>query len=278
TPRPDRLLRASPFGGDYEGTFSYLAVGRSSTVALIDQGMGWRLTNNGLPESFIRPEGYPPDPSAAEWLSLLPVLVRPDTAHMLIIGLGAGITLAAVPSTVATVDVIELEPEVVAANRSVPGRAGGDPLADPRAALRLGDARGALILANRRFDAIVSQPSHPWTAGASHLYTREFMQLARDHLNPGGVFVQWMNVIFMDEDLLRSLTATLLKVFPEVRVYRPDPNTVVFLASDAPLDVELELARSGLPLRDAPLHYARFGIDNVEDLVAALVLDSEGAR
>jgi hypothetical protein len=29
-------------------------------------------------------------------------------------------TLSAVPSTVATVDVIELEPEVVAANRAVP--------------------------------------------------------------------------------------------------------------------------------------------------------------
>ena len=44
--------------------------------------------------------------------------------------------------------------------------------------------------------------------------------------------MQWMNVIFMDEELLRSLTATLLSVFPEVRVYRPDPNTLVFLASD----------------------------------------------
>jgi len=104
------------------------------------------------------------------------------------------------------------------------------------------------------------------------------MQLARDHLTADGVFVQWMNVIFMDEDLLRSLTATLLSVFPEVRVYRPDPNTVVFLASDKPLDPESQLAGNGMPLRDAPLHYARFGIDTVDDLVAALVLDAEGAR
>jgi hypothetical protein len=92
------------------------------------------------------------------------------------------------------------------------------------------------------------------------------------------VFVQWMNVIFMDEALLRSLTATLLSVFPEVRVYRPDPNTIVFLASDAPLNLETELARTGMPLRAAPLHYARYGINNAEDLVAALVLDLEGAR
>jgi hypothetical protein len=124
----------------------------------------------------------------------------------------------------------------------------------------------------------VSQPSHPWTAGASHLYTREFMQLAHEHLNPGGVFVQWMNVMFMDEELLRSLTATLLDVFPEVRVYRPDPSTLVFLASDLALNLESRVAETGIPLRTAPLHYARYGINNTEDLVAALVLDTAGAK
>ncbi len=153
-----------------------------------------------------------------------------------------------------------------------------DPLSDPRVHVILNDARSALRLTKRRYDAIVSQPSHPWTAGASHLYTREFVQLAHQHLSPNGVFVQWMNVIFMDEDLLRSLTATLLEVFTEVRVYRPDPNTMVFLASDAPLDLEGQVARTGLPLRDAPQHYARFGINNAEDLVAALALDTNGAR
>src|SRR5262249_53770254 len=182
-----QLLRASPLGGVYDGALTYLAVGRSSTVGLFGSGMGWRLTNNGLPESYIRPAGYPPEPTAAHWLSILPVLVRPEIERMVIIGLGAGMTRSAVPSSVHSIDVIELEPEVVAANRTVTGRAGGDPLADPRVSLRLGDARGALVLAHRRWDAIVSQPSHPWTAGASHLYTREFFALVHSRLEPRGV-------------------------------------------------------------------------------------------
>jgi hypothetical protein len=167
---------------------------------------------------------------------------------------------------------------VIAANEAAKHLRKRNPLDDPRINIVLNDARGALRLTAKRYDAIVSQPSHPWTAGASHLYTREFMQLAREHLDPGGVFVQWMNVTFMDEDLMRSLTATLLSVYPEVRVYRPDPNTVVFLASDLPLNVEQNLVETGMPLRNAPRHYARFGINSTEDLVAALMLETDGAR
>ncbi|MDH4015907.1 MAG: hypothetical protein OEV20_01065, partial [Actinomycetota bacterium] len=82
------------------------------------------------------------------------------------------------------------------------------------------------------------QPSHPWTAGASHLYTREFFELVSDHLEPGGVFVQWMGLAFIDEELLAVLVATLQDVFPHVTVHQPQPAGVVFFASHAPLDLE----------------------------------------
>ena len=50
----------------------------------------------------------------------------------------------------------------------------------------------------------------------------------------------------------------------------------MFLASDAPLDVELDAARTGRPFADNPEHYTRFGMDTVEDLLAALALDEQG--
>src|SRR6185437_9071905 len=89
---------------------------------------------------------------------------------------------------------------------------------------------------------------------------------------------QWMNVTFVDEALLRSLAATLVAAFDHVRLYRPDPTTLVFLASSAPLDAEQALASTGLPLTYAPLHYARLGIYSVEDLVASLAADRDGVR
>ncbi|HEU4781673.1 MAG TPA: fused MFS/spermidine synthase, partial [Steroidobacteraceae bacterium] len=275
---PMTLLVTSPLNVGIKHRVLYYDVGRSASVVMLAQDGGLGLRTNGLPEALMEGPGSLQRFSGEYWLSPLAVIARPQARNMLFVGYGGGVVIEGVPPSVNKIDVIEIEPKVIEANRQTSALRKRNPLPDPRVDVILNDARGALRLTNRRYDAIVSQPSHPWTAGASHLYTREFMQLASDHLTPDGVFVQWMNVIFMDEDLMRSLTATLLHVFPEVRVYRPDPNTVVFLASHQPLNLELQLAQTGNPLRSAPLHYARFGINTVEDLLTALVLDTQGAR
>lgn len=275
---PVNLLLASPLNVPADGNLLYYDVGRSADVVVLGQDGGLVLRTNGLPEAMMETPGAAPRFSGEFWMSSLAVLARPEAQRMLIVGYGGGVVVEGVPPSVREIDVIELEPVVIDANRATRTLRRRDPLLDPRVDIITNDARGSLRLTDRRYDAIVSQPSHPWTAGASHLYTRGFLRLAREHLAPGGVFVQWMNVAFLDEDLLRSLTATLLDVFPQLRIYRPDPNTLVFLASDAAIDPETRVARTGLPLSLSPLHYARFGLNCAEDLVAALAADTDGAR
>ncbi len=133
-------------------------------------------------------------------------------------------------------------------------------------------------MTNKSYDAIVSQPSHPWTAGASHLFTREFVAIAKDHLNDDGVFLQWMNAEFVDEALLRSLAATLHDAFEFVRVYGTDSTVLFFLASDSPLDIEHQLALTGRPLVDEPLHFSYMSFNGVDDFIAALMLDEDGVK
>lgn len=275
---PRRLLVKSPLNVPSHGELLYSAVGRSASVVLLEQDGMLALRTNGLPEALMDMTGTAPRFSGEYWLSPLAVLARPDTRDMLIVGYGGGVVVEGVPPSVRSIDVIELEPKVIEANRFSSHLRRRDPLSDPRLRVIENDARGAMRLTSKRYDAIVSQPSHPWTAGASHLYTREFMLLAREHLTEGGVFVQWMNVGFLDERLLRSLAATLLDVFTEARLYRPDPNTLVFLASMQPMEIERDLARTGLPLAYSPGHYARFGINAVEDLAVALMADTPSAR
>jgi spermidine synthase len=272
---PWALLRHSTLPGRMLGDVVYCGVGRGATVIVLDQGGEWRLTSNGLPESAIEGPGSRPSRYAvAHWLSLLAVAARPEARSMMVVGLGAGKTVESVPRSVETIDVMELEPEVVRANRALAGQRGRDPFRDPRVRVHLNDARSALLLTERRFDAVVSQPSHPWTAGAAHLFTREFFELVRDRLSDDGVFVLWMGQAFVDEPLLRSLLATLRAVFPHVEVYDPRPGgSLLFVSGTRPLRLAETSVRA---IAADPATWAEQGVLGPDDLLAARVQDEQG--
>jgi spermidine synthase len=253
----------------------FYAVGRTADVLLVDRGDGWRLTTNGLPEALIQPPGARVGELAvARWLSLLPLLGHPEARSLLVVGLGGSVALEETPPGFDDVHVVELEPEVIRANRAVAGERRADPLADPRLHLHADDARSALLLGRRRFDAVVSQPSHPWTAGASHLFTREFFTLVRDRLSDDGVFVQWIGLTFVDEELLRSLVATLAEVFPRVEVYLVQ-RAALFLAGPATLDTG---ATAAAGIAAAPESWRRVGVRSPGDALYHRLLDDAGAR
>jgi spermidine synthase len=275
---PWGILRATSLGNVRAwGPVGYFGVGRSSTVLLTNQRTSYGLRTNGLPEA-----GVPLSASAfkrsgvTHWLTALPLLARPDARSLLLVGFGGGMALETVPETVERIDVIELEPEVIAANRHVAKERYRDPLADPRVHVHLNDARNALLLARARFDVIVSQPSHPWAGGAAHLYTHEFFSLVRSRLSPDGVFVQWIGLPFVDEALFRSLLATLSDVFPHVLAFNPPPDgSVLFLASDAPFDMEASTPRA---LAASPERFAEVGASSPEVVAASLLLDEQAVR
>jgi len=243
---PWRMLRHSPISSvEVQGGAVFYGFGRSATVLLLEVPSGWRLTTNGLPESSIDARwGRPGRYVVARWLSLLALASRPETRSLMVVGLGAGVTVEEIPPSVEEIHVVELEPEVVRANQFLADRRRSDPLVDPRLHIHLGDARGALRLTGRKFDAIVSQPSHPWTSGASHLFTREFFTQVREHLTLGGVFVQWMGLPFVDEQLLRSFVATATEVFPHVELYQPLGGGLLVLASGQPLELAATAAET----------------------------------
>lgn len=274
---PFNLLNVSVVDSGRGGEAVFQATGRSATVLMKRQDGYFYLRTNGLPEAFIEPVGAAPMRHSQKWLTALPVAARPGAENLLLIGFGGGVAIEGVPPTIKAIDVIEIEPEVIAANQAVAERRRYNPLADERVKIVINDARNAMMLSSKSYDVIASQPSHPWTAGASHLYTEEFAGLAKKRLRPQGVFVQWINSRFVDADLLRSLAATLLNRFATVRLYQPAPDSLLFLASDGELNLEDQAAAGG-SLADAASHYASVGINAVEDLVVALQADTQGLR
>jgi len=162
-------------------------------------------------------------------LGRLPLLLHPRARDVLIIGLGSGITAAeAAGYPLRRLDVAEVSPCVVRAaeffadwNRDV--------LRHPEVHILLQDACTHILLADRQYDVVVSEPSNPWMAGEAALFTLEFFQHVRRKLRPGGVFVQWMHSYQSDWTAFSMLGRTFTRVFPDALLFRSAPDSPDYL-------------------------------------------------
>jgi spermidine synthase len=275
---PWSLLRMGPIKlRASRGEIVYHGVGRTASVLLSRVPDGWRITSNGLPEAIVHRPGMPVRRFVPRWLGSLPSWGRPDARSMFVVGLGGGLVVETASPSIDRIEVVEIESEMIRANRAIADLRRSDPLSDPRVHITVNDARSALQLTRERFDAIVSQPSHPWTAAASHLYTREFFELVRSRLSEDGVFVQWMGLGFVDEPLLKTLVATLVEVFPHVQAYLPVSGGLIFTGALRTFEPERSFPRCEVASA-SPQLYSELGIYGGEDIAAHLVLDDAGAR
>ena len=55
----------------------------------------------------------------------------------------------------------------------------------PRCTSQIDDARHFILTTKQKFDAVTSDPLDPWVKGAATLYTKEFFDVVKEHLNSG---------------------------------------------------------------------------------------------
>ncbi len=169
-------------------------------------------------------------------LGHVPLLLHPAPDSVCIIGLGSGVTLeAAARHPVGRIDVLEISPEVVEASAFFRAE-NRDVLRDPRVRLIVGDGRSHMMLSTRRYDVIISEPSNPWMAGMSALFTREFFASVRRRLAPGGLFCQWAHSYDMSAADLQSIIATFLREFPHATLWLVGEGDVLLVGGAPPID------------------------------------------
>ena len=84
---------------------------------------------------------------------------------------------------------------------------------------------------------ITSEPSNPWMAGVSNLFTADFYRIVRQRLSSAGVFGQWIQTYEMSEETFKVILASIHDVFQHVVIFRPAPGDVLVLASGSPLQI-----------------------------------------
>jgi spermidine synthase len=207
-------------------------------------------------------------------LAHVPILFHPAPREVAVIGMGTGSTAgsAALHDAVERVTVVEIEAAMV--EGAVHFREHNHAVhEDPKVDIRIADGRLFLRLHPASFDVITSEPSNPWLAGSSDLFTTEFFRLSARALREGGLFCQWVQLYAIAPDNLRTIVRTFADVFPHVYLVSSILETdVLLLGSLDPLPLDVERAR--LRMQDAvigtDLADPRVGVESVHQLAARI--------
>ena len=81
-----------------------------------------------------------------------------------------------------------------------------------------------MLTTKEKFDAVTSDPLDPWVKGAAMLYTEEFFNLVKQHLNPGGVVTLFVQLYESNTEAVKSEIATFLEAFPNGVVFGNTQN------------------------------------------------------
>src|SRR5262245_53071070 len=199
------------------------------SVDLVDEHLVYR--SNGKTDAST----YPRDMANQILLGHVPMLLHPGPRDVFVLGLGTGVTAAAVAQhPVRRIDILELEPAALDAARFFE-RQNRKVLHDPRVRVIVGDGRNRLLGSPDRYDVVISDASDIWVAGVGSLFTQEFYQTVRARLNPGGVMVQWVHTNSLAPPEFRLLVATFRTVFPHMAIWSPGIGDVLLVGSSVPV-------------------------------------------
>jgi spermidine synthase len=200
------------------------------------------------------------------------LLAREPAASVLVVGLGMGITLQATARHpgLERIDVIELSPDIVAAQAHL-ADVNGDVLKSPLVHVRIDDGRLFMKLTPHRYDMITADPIHPKISRVGYLYTREYYESLRERLTDHGVVCQWMPIYQIAPLRLRSAVKTFLDVFPNATLWYVDGHALLVAARGSPpIDFPTLAARFADPRVGEDL--ASIDIRTPEELLSHLLM------
>ncbi len=219
----------------------------------------------------------PYDMRLQRMLGHLPALVHTDPKSVLIVGFGAGVTAGSFVTypSMKHIVICEMEPLIPPTATKYFAKENYNVMHDPRTTIYYDDARHFVLTTPEKFDIITSDPIHPWVKGSATLYSKEYFELVKQHLNPGGVVTQWVPLYESDAETVKSEIATFFDVFPGGSVWANELNgggyDVFLLGQAEPTHINLDTLEQKLNSPD----YVRVvqslrnvGFDSLTDLLA----------
>ena len=233
------VFRHGDLSSSQEAEILFKKDGKTATVHLVHYADATSIRTNGKSDGSINlnPEGARgSDEITMTLTAAVPLAIKPQAKTAAVIGIGTGLTMHTLLQDLSleSVETVEIEAAMAEAARGFAPRNDAAFL-DPRGRIWIDDAKTFFSTRDRRYDILISEPSNPWVSGVSSLFTREFYQRIRGHLNPGGILVQWFQLYEIDPSLLASVMRALGEAFPHYVVFAPSDYDVLIIASASPI-------------------------------------------
>lgn len=224
-----------------------------------DDAVGLRV--NGKPDASSKG-----DLCTQLLVSHLPLIAKPESKEVFLLGLGSGISAGALmthPIEHLTVGE-NCEPVIRAAKHFSEWNRGV--LTNVKVKIWTEDARTILKLSPKKYDVIITQPSNPWTAGNGSVFSREFYELAKSRLNAGGIVSQWFHMYEMHDGIVALVLRTFGQVFPYLEIWDCGNGDVVILGANEPWSSSPQVYAPAFERAEVRSDLERIGIVSPEAL------------
>lgn len=170
-----------------------------------------RLVVNGVGMTVLGPE--------TKFIADLPLAYHQgQPKSVLVICFGMGTTYRSALTWNIDTTVVELVPDVPKAFGFYHPDA-GKVLSQPNGRIIIDDGRRYLNRCARKFDVITVDPPPPVeAAGSSLLFSRQFYEIAKQHLNPNGIVQMWYPGS-TDGQIAQAVLRSITEAFPYVRCF-----------------------------------------------------------
>lgn len=174
---------------------------------------------------------------AVKMIGHIPFFAGLECENALIVGFGMGVTTSAIAQhpDVKQIDCIEMVPGLKKAAHFY-SELNNDVIEDPRVNMMAGDGRHFLQKTSKKYDLISCDPTHP-VLGSGNLYTEDYFELCKNHLNDGGMVSQYLPLHKLRLKDFLGIIKTFHTVFPDATVWLGQYHAIL-LGSTRPVKVD----------------------------------------
>jgi spermidine synthase/tetratricopeptide (TPR) repeat protein len=219
----------------------YLDEGLTTTVAvlnndnIVDKSKGLFLNGVTMSGDSMDSRKY------MTLLSYIPLLLVENPKNVLVICFGTGLTagVAGAYPEIDLVDVVDISPGVFRAGHFFKAT-NYNVVNNPKVKQIVQDGRQHLLTTSTRYDVITAEPPPPRSAGSVNLYTKEYYELTKRALKPGGIVSQWIPMHSQSETHIYQHFRTFLESFPYVMAWYPMRKHLILIGSNQPININFQ--------------------------------------